>query len=153
LYKDTLGFILNDTSSIYLPVTTEIYSLHNLTNFTNTEDMHARSLMIFDKKTGFDSVYVSISNTGNYKYAEKFFQLNANGLYPFTQQYSQTENVVLDTALVLGKVYQNVYKFYPLLRFKTGIRLIYFAKKYGYIKIEKTDGSKLERINKDRGMP
>jgi hypothetical protein len=149
-YKDSLAYLLNRNETIYVPIVTEIHSSRDLLVIFNVEDIYGSSMMIFDKEIGFDSVSISISKTKNYWKASKFFQINAHGIYPFTQQYSQTDSVSLDTALVLGKLYQNVYKFYPLSRHKTAIRLIYFAKKYGYIKIEKLDGTKIEKIDADK---
>ena len=149
-YKDSVKFFLNDSAIIVANAETEINSGLNPMTFFNIkeEDFFGSSLINFDKKTGFRFFYISISRTMDSWNAEKFFQVGAdNGFNAFEKQYSPIDTATLDTALVLGKIYQNVYKFYPPLEGKSDISLIYFAKKYGYIKIVKTDGTKLERVD------
>ena len=151
VYKDTIAYLLNDTDIIHVLVTTEIGSTYaSPFHFSNIKDIFGSSVIYFDKKTGFSSIFIRVSRTINSGDAEKFFQVSANGINAFSKQYIWKDTVQLDTALVLGKIYQNVYKFYPTEDSKTDIRLIYFAKKYGYIKIEKLDGTKIERIVKEK---
>jgi hypothetical protein len=151
VYKDTLTYLLNDTDTIYAPIKTEIHVLVNPFDFSNIKYITGNSLAYFSKETGFRSSYIQIHRRDNTWNTERLFQVGAdNGFNAFEKQYLPDDTVSLDTALVLGKIYQNVYKFYPPVEGKTDIRLIYFAKKYGYIKIEKTDGSKLERIDKGK---
>ena len=147
VYKDTIAYLLNDTGNIYIPIKTEIHALQDPFDFTNTQNITGNSFAYFSKKTGFSSIFIRVSRTINSGDAEKDFEVGANGANSFGKLYSSKNTIPLDTALVLGKIYQNVYKFYPPENSKTDIRLIYFAKKYGYIKIVKTDGSKLERID------
>ena len=151
-YKDSVKFLLNDSATIVVVATTEIQSsFSQWTLFDNKEEsIFGSSVIYFDKKTGFRSFYITVSRTSDSWNSEKFFQVSANGINGFEKQYFPKDTVSLDTALVLGKIYQNVYKFYPSVDSKTDIRLIYFAKKYGYIKIVKTNGSKLERIDKGK---
>jgi hypothetical protein len=131
-------------------IATEINSFYSSPfNFSNIEDIGGKSLMRLDIKIGFRYANITISRTIDSWSAEKYFEVGANGINGFEKQYFPKDTVSLDTALVLGKIYQNVLKFYPPEEDKSDIRLIYFAKKYGYIKIEKLDGTKLERI--DRG--
>jgi hypothetical protein len=148
VYKDTIAYYsVNDTDSIYVPIKTEIHVLQDPFDFSNTQSITGNSFAYFSKKTGFSSIFIRISRIINSGNAEKDFEVGANGTNSFGKLYSLKDTVSLDTAIVLGKIYQNVYKFYPPEDSKTDIRLIYFAKKYGYIKIVKTDGSKLERID------
>jgi len=65
-----------------------------------------------------------------------------------------SEPITLDTAMVLGRLYESVYKFdLPRENGDLGIKSVYFAKKYGFIKIEGHDGSKLELIKvKSKGV-
>jgi len=151
-YEDTVKFLLNDSATIVVVATTEINSGLNPMTFFNVkeEDFFGSSVINFDKKTGFNFFYITISRTSDTWNSEKFFQISANGINAFSKQYIYNDTVSLDTALVLGKIYQNVYKFYPPENSRTDIRLIYFAKKYGYIKIEKLDGKKIERIEKEK---
>jgi len=48
--------------------------------------------------------------------------------------------------MVLGKTYKDVYKFYPSSKGIPQIKSIYFAKKFGFIRLERTDGVKLELV-------
>ena len=151
VYNDSVTYLLNDTGTIHVKIETEINSFYSSPfNFSNVEDIGGKSLMRLDIKTGFRYANITISRTIDSWSAEKYFEVGANGINGFEKQYFPKDTVSLDTALVLGKIYQNVYKFYPSVDSKTDIRLIYFAKKYGYIKIVKTDGSKLERIDKGK---
>lgn len=54
----------------------------------------------------------------------------------------------VDTAMVLGRVYQNVYKFivYNKEKPRTKVKSVYYAKKFGFIHIETMEGHKLELI-------
>ena len=151
VYKDTIAYLLNDTDIIHVLVTTEIGSSYaSPFHFSNIKDIFGSSVIYFEKKTGFQFFSIDLQRLIKSGNAEKFFQVSANGINAFSKQYLSTDTISLDSALVLGKTYQNVYIFYPPEDSKTDIRLIYFAKKYGYIKIVKTDGSKLERIDKGK---
>jgi hypothetical protein len=151
VYNETLTYLLNDTDIIHVPVKTEIYAYYaSPIHFSNIEDIYGSSVIYFDKKTGFEFADIRLYRTVNSWNAEKFFQVRANGTNVFSGHYYPKDTVSLDTALVLGKIYQDVYKFYPPEEDKTDIRLIYFAKKYGYIKIEKLDGTKIERIDRSK---
>lgn len=150
VYKDTIVYLLNDTDSIYVSIKTEIGDSQNAFDFTNTWYITGNSLVYFQTKTGFEFSYIQIHRMVDYGNAEIFFQVGANGINAFSKKYIWKDTIPIDTALVLGKLYQNVYKFYPPLEDKTNIRLIYFAKKYGYIKIEKLDGTKIELIDRSK---
>ena len=151
VYKDTIAYLLNDTGSIYVPIKTEIRIFESsLIDFSNTRNITGNSFAYFSKKTGFSSIFIRVSRIINSGNPEKDFEVGANGVNSFGKLYSSKDNISLDTAIVLGKIYQNVYKFYPPEEGKSDIRLIFFAKKYGYIKIEKLDGTKIERIEKEK---
>jgi len=148
IYRDTVIYQLNNTDTIHVKIETQINSYYSSPlNFENVEDIGGKSLMRLDVKTGFKYANIAVSRTTDSWSAEKYFEVGANGINGFEKQYFSKDTVSLDTAKVLGKIYQNVYKFYPPIEGKSDIRLIYFAKKYGYIKIEKTDGTKIERID------
>jgi hypothetical protein len=150
VYKDTLTYLLNDTDTIYAPIKTEIHVLQDPFDFSNIRNITGSSLVYFSQKTGFEFADIRLYRTIDYGNAENFFQVSANGINAFTKQYLWKDTIPHDTALVLHKIYQNVYKFYPPEDGKTNIRLIFFAKKYGYIKIEKLDGTKIERIDRSK---
>ncbi len=68
------------------------------------------------------------------------------GIYYCEQLCSQGNfipQMVIDTATVNNKTYSEVYKFYPD---NETIKVVYFAKNYGFIKIEKDNGDKAELI-------
>jgi len=146
-YKDTITYLRNDTDSIHVKIETKIDSYFDNPWIQKIKEISGRSSMYFNESSGFDYANILVLRDGNGGYSEKFFEVGAYGTWGFSKQYLNTDTIQLDTALVLGKIYQNVYKFYPPEDRKTDIRLIYFAKKYGYIKIEKLDGTKIERID------
>jgi len=151
IYRDTVIYQLNNTDTIHVKIETQINSYYSSPiNFENIEDIFGSSVIHFEKETGFEFGDIRLYRTVNSWNAEKFFQVRANGTNVFSGHYYPKDTVNLDTAKVLGKIYQNVYKFYPPVEDKTDIRLIYFAKKYGYIKIEKLDGTKIELIDKGK---
>jgi len=146
-YKDTLVYLLNDTSYIQVPVTTEIYPFDpSPLNLFNIRFISGKSSISFDTKTGVKYLNIKITKSSE-EGIERIFEVGANGINNFVKQYLQKDTIALDTTFVLGKLYKDVYKFYPPVEGKTNIRFIYFAKKYGYIKIEKLDGTKIERID------
>ena len=149
VYKDTLNYILNNIDTLNITVTTKIYSIYDNPFFTYYKSISGRSLISFNKSTGFNYANILVSRLGN-RNSEKFFEIDANGTWGYSKQYFSIDTFTLDTALVLGKLYQNVYKFYPPEEGKSDIRLIFFAKKYGYIKIEKLDGTKIELIDRSK---
>jgi len=147
-YKDTITYLRNDTDSIHVKIETKIDSYFDNPWIQKIKEISGSSSMYFNKSTGFRYANIQVSRDGNGGgYPVRFFEVSAYGTWGFSKQYLYNDTIQLDTALVQGKIYQNVYKFYPPLEGKTDIRLIYFAKKYGYIKIEKLDGTKIERID------
>jgi hypothetical protein len=149
-YKDTLTYLLNDSDSVRVMIDTKINSYYSSPfPFYNIKDIGGKTVIHFNNKTGFNHANITISRGSDIGYVERFFEVGANGINGFQKQYFSKDTASLDTAMVLGKIYQNVYKFYPPVEDKTDIRLIYFAKMYGYIKIEKLDGTKIELTNSE----
>jgi len=147
-YQDSIKFLLNDSDTIVVVVATEIHTSLNYWSILNIEDIYGNSRLEFDTSTGFRYADINVSRSSDYGKSKLIFTVNANGFRASTVQYSpsQVDTISLDTAFVLGKQYQDVYKFYPRIDYRSGIESIYFAKKYGYIRIEKLDGSKLELL-------
>ncbi|MEI6556383.1 MAG: hypothetical protein WCL70_12405 [Paludibacter sp.] len=152
VYKDTITYLLNGTDSIHVPIKTELdVFVSSLIDFPNVKkSIFGESLIVFTDKTGFEFADIRIYRTSDYGNADIYFQVSGFGNNAYSERYFVNDTATLDTALVLGKIYQNVYKFYPTVEGKTDIRLIYFAKKYGYIKIEKLDGTKIELIDRSK---
>lgn len=149
-YQDSIKFLLNDLDTIVVLAKTEIHTSLNYWAIMNVEDIYGSSKLEFDKNTGFKYAEISVYRTSDIGKSKITFYVGANGKTAFTRQYDspQVDTFSLDTAIVLGKQYQDVYKFYPQTKFDswTNIKSIYFAKKYGYIRIEKLDGSKLKLL-------
>ena len=146
-YTDTISYLLNDSDSIQVKIATKIYSYFSEPWIQKYKEISGKSSMSFNRSSGFSYANMTIIRGSNAGYPVRSFEVGANGTWNFSKQYLYNDTIKLDTALVHGKIYQYVYKFYPPIEGKTNIRLIYFAKKYGYIKIEKLDGTKIERID------
>jgi hypothetical protein len=149
-YMDTITYLLNDTDSIHVKIETKIYSYFSNPWIQTTKEISGSSSISFNKSSGFMFANITISKWYDVGYPVRFFEVGIYGTWGFSKQYMYNDTIPTDTALVLGKIYQNVLKFYPPEEDKSDIRLIYFAKKYGYIKIVKTDGSKLERMDEGK---
>ena len=149
-FHDTVYFLLNASDTIVLPVETKIYSSKSPWSIVNLEYIYGSSDIRFDKCTGFVFASISTNRTDNRWNSEKRFEvgmanMNYNG---FSKVIRSTDTIQsLDTAWVLGRLYQDVYKFYgPNENNYSHVKTVYFAKKYGYIKIESIDNKKLELI-------
>jgi|GEM_PF-2957568 len=169
-YHRQIRFLLNDSVTLDVRASTNFYPDVDVNGYQIIPIppyASAQSIIWFDKNTGFDFVYIRLSNKVNTNVTDtSFYQIGvmgefqdsyisfsagANGLYDFGRGFNNQQilNFKLDTALVQNKLYEDVYKFHLPLDNLTGLKLIYFAKKYGYIKIEKLDGTKIELINSD----
>jgi hypothetical protein len=152
-YQDLVTFLLNSSDTIVVNVTTEIYSSLNPWRILNVEDMLGHSFLEFDQTTGFKYAHITTFRSSNDGNSEKRFEVGLAGygynyFYYQLLEVTEAETFTLDTALVLDKLYEDVYKFnLPQEGNKSGIKLIYFAKKYGYIKIESLDGKMIELIS------
>jgi hypothetical protein len=146
-YSDTITYLLNNKDTIHVKIQTKIYSDFSEPWIQKIKEIYGTSSISFNISSGFKYANIKISRWYDVGYPVRFFEVGANGTWNFSKQYLYNDTIKLDTALVHCKIYQNVYKFYPPIEGKTNIRLIYFAKKYGYIKIEKLDGTKIERID------
>jgi hypothetical protein len=54
---------------------------------------------------------------------------------------------IIDTVTILDKFYSNVYIWENLSNETDNIGVVYFAKQYGFLRIEQNDGRKVELIN------
>lgn len=147
-YVDTIGFMLNGSERIRVPIVTKIDTFRNPPwNYYNEAGIQGKSSLILNKETGFQyaTVYISRQYFDDSS-SEKTFYIQANGVNPFEKQIFQADNIHLDTAFILGVHYENVLKFEPDILFRSNIKSIYFAKGFGFIKIETIDGKTMERI-------
>lgn len=140
-YYDTIAFLHNSEDTMLVKVHTSIYSWAPPYG-SIAEYLNGTSRMYFDEQTGFQYAQVRVSKVSKYSDADIFMDfVIINGGCSDVKM-----NVPLDTALVLGKTYNNVYKFEFTVNSPSKLKSIYFAKKYGFIKVEVTDGRKLERL-------
>jgi len=166
-FHSQIRFLLNDSDIINVLTSTNFYpdvAVNGYQIIPIPPYASVQSIIHFDKKTGFDFVYTNLSNkvftyaedttfyqNGVFHESYMSFSVGANGEFDFGRGLNNDQllDFKLDTALVLNKLYNDVYKFNLPHDNLTGIKLIYYAKKYGYIKIEKLDGTKIELVNSD----
>jgi hypothetical protein len=142
-YSKTVAFLRNSTDTIAAYAQTNIYHWY----FPYGESALAgQSSVYFDDLAGINWAIITV--------IREYFNFKAKIILEFDfDNYPSIEEILdpslkLDTALILGKIYNNVYKLdYPDSS-QTNVKRLYFAKKYGFIKIESTDGGKLELIDK-----
>ncbi|HET9569851.1 MAG TPA: hypothetical protein VFP20_00360 [Bacteroidales bacterium] len=147
-FKDTITFMLNGSKIIRVPVATKIVKFFDpLWYNSNEAGIDGQSTLNLNKETGFFYADVDVSRQHTFdEVSEKFFYIKANGGFSFAKRFFTKDEMPLDTALVLGVHYENVLKFYPDSLSQTNIKSIYFAKKFGFIKIETLDGKTMERV-------
>ncbi len=153
-YKDSVSFLINARDTIKTAVMTRIWS--SSINLGTTNNANGESYIYFERKTGFleyNFAYIRLFRKyGAYSSKRTFLVRKEYGGNDFKKVIS--EPFTLDTAMILGRLYESVYKFdLPRENGDSGIKSVYFAKKYGFIKIEGHDGSKLELIEvKSKGV-
>jgi len=152
-FKDTISFLLNRTEVKKVQVITKINS-----NRSSPFDLYGESTiegeshMEFNEETGFSYALVGVSRDFiNDPGSKKYFYISVEKRSAYSKFFYLNDKIIFDTALILGKCYDNVIKFKPdsLANRDTKIKSIYFAKKFGFIKIETIDGKTMERIFPD----
>jgi hypothetical protein len=142
-YIDTVVFLRNDTDTIIVEAKTKIESFHTLASWSSKRNLYGESTLLFSEEDGFAVAQISVSRSTKTLDSDKFVTVGTSRTNGFARYIHPT----FDTALVLNEVYDAVYKIFPPEEDNTGIQSIYFAKHYGFIKIERTDGKKLELIS------
>lgn len=138
-YSDSLSFLRNSSDTILVEVNTRIYDERQPWNDVNA--LAGISEMNFNEQSGFKFACVKLFKDGISTDIYISFQMLVGGCN------DEILDVPLDTARVLEKTYNNVYKFeYPSYS-QTKLKRLYFAKKYGFILVETTDGRLLERLD------
>lgn len=148
-YTDSVRFLLNAKDTITVAAKTQIWSTIDQFAFVDLRDMHGQSTIHFSKSTGFDYVNVELFREFYTYPSKKTFRTSLVGMeQAFGYLYDEVLNgpIALDSAFVLGRSYESVYIFILPRGNQTNVKSVYFAKKYGFIKIEGHDGSKLELI-------
>ena len=148
-YTDSVFFLINSADTMAYLVETEILSFPPMISISGTEDLYGNSKIHFKDDFFIKYAGINISKTSNNSQSNKHFEINIkNYINGFVFHVEDTFS--LDTASVLGNVYTDVYKFYPIEpeRSLNGVNSIYFAKKYGFIKIETINGNQIELIKR-----
>jgi hypothetical protein len=147
-YVDTITFMLNGTERIRVPLTTKIDTFKNPPwGVYSDAGIEGISSLILQKESGFLYATVGVSRQSKYdNNSEKYFVVKANGVNPYEKYFYANDSIHLDTAIVLGVHYNNVLTFEPGIEYPSNIKSIYFAKGFGYIKIETLDGKTMERV-------
>ncbi len=150
-FKDSVTFLLNSRDTISTAAMTGIWS--SSINLGTTNNANGESYIYFGSTTGFVYAYIRLFRKYGASSSKKTFLVRKEyGGNDIKKVIS--EPFTLDTAIILGRLYESVYKFdFPRENGDLGIKSVYFAKKYGFIKIEGHDGSKLELIEvKSKGV-
>lgn len=149
-YTDTVYFLHNGLDTIVVPVKTDIQFTDPSVSFLNQKYINGSSSIHFDKKIGFAWAGISMWRRDIKWNSRKFFEvgtgeLNSNA---FSEIINEQDTLLsLDTALINGKLYNDVYKFYePVGNNPAQIKSVFFAKKYGFIMMESKVGNRLELI-------
>jgi hypothetical protein len=159
-FTDSVTFLLNSRDTITVAAKTKIWTTIDEPLHLGNFDANGQSTIMFEKKTGFEFIQVSVYRSLDWQYPSKkkyrVSLVNSDQVIIFSRIVDELINGVfpLDTASVLNLVYNQVYK-YDLSKEgnESNIKSVYFAKKYGFIKIEGHDGNKLELIEvKSKGV-
>ncbi|MFB5612383.1 MAG: hypothetical protein ACE5RL_03690, partial [Nitrosarchaeum sp.] len=149
-FWDTLEYVLNNTIHFSVPISTEIVKLLN--HPFGDGDIYrigGHTKIYYTEIPGFNSTRISVERLSQTGQSFKYFTVNVSSSL-YQQTVYNSDSLTFDTATVLGHKFEDVHIFYPSkMDTLICIEEIYFAKKYGYIRIKKTDGSTLERIVED----
>jgi hypothetical protein len=144
-YSDSVYFLYNSKDTCSAKIWTRINSHVNV--FWGVENyLDGESEVYFNNIGNFMSAHINTSKQFENELYKMFEVYRKN----FTSQFEfiSSQNLEFDTALVLNHLYSGVLKFYPSKKDSTNkFKSIFFAKKFGYIKLETVDGEKLELIN------
>jgi hypothetical protein len=152
-YKDSILFLLNSVDTITVGVRTQIWSTLSQFAILDVRDITGKSTINFNKTPRFYFADIEIFRD-DYTYpSRKIFTASKGDGGRNLDEWVREINT-LDTACILGRQYEDVYKFLPPSEnHESGIKTVYFAKKYGFIMIEGYDGSKVELIEiKSKGV-
>jgi hypothetical protein len=147
-YLDTITFALNGINIIRVPIETKIDTFRSPPwDMSNEAGIQGESSLILEKESGFRYATVGVSRQRiDDNGSTKYFYVSIDGGTPFGKHFYINDEIPLDTALVLGNYYNNVIKIEPDSLTQSKIKSIYFAKKFGFIKIETLDGKTMERV-------
>ena len=158
-FTGTVQFLKNAQQIIDVKVTTRIRDFQTSVISTNRFNVRGISEIELNQE-GFRSVVVEVHGSSSEGNQDQLLYIGGNDRKEFyfstslplpNRENPNTEFKELDTALVNGIIYNQVYKFTQedLEQYQfdfDGFDRVYFAKDFGYILIETLDGLKLELI-------
>lgn len=139
---DTIAFLFNHTDTIYPIISTSI-SGNTIFYNPSVRNIFGQTLCEFDERTG---IYGTTANVFK-EFIGKKASIEVSVLFRTHNTYYIDLTKPTDTATILGKTYNNVFKDVIPDSRHNDIKSAFFAKKYGFIKIEATDGKLLERLD------
>ena len=146
-YVDKIKYLYNDTLVVEALIMTEFYSSQRDTSISDFYNVGGRTEYRFINCPILGNASSSVIRDSEFGFSHLNFTINS--IYDFWGKgsYSTDTTIVKDTATILGVLYNDVLKF-DINPNNPNIKTVYFAKKYGYIKIEAIDGNCLQRIRK-----
>lgn len=154
-FSDTIYFLRNSRDTIIVPVVTRISPYKTIIH-NNRRSIFGESFLKFDSLSGFKYALITIDHFYKDPNSLKWFEvaLEKENSQSFVYVVQPEDTVqYLDSAFVLGRLYQHVYKFDgKSINTNSQIKLIYFALDWGYLYIEGIDGRKVELITKKSKM-
>jgi hypothetical protein len=146
-FTDSVTFLLSSRDTLTVAANTSIWLVAHALGISYYAN--GKSSISFDRRVGYYYASIKVDR----QFSSKTIRVSkGDGGNDLDKVIS--EPITLDTAIILGRLYESVYKFdLPRENGELGIKSVYFAKKYGFIKIEGHDGSKLELIEvKSKGV-
>lgn len=145
-YLDTLQYIYNDSITIQTFVKTVLYHTNNPWGNPAIKSINGQTTLLFDSCATFESAEIAFVRYYGVASSTKKFSVKANGISDFDHLLmpGYDDSLYMDTAHVRGKFYPCVLKFSPSEEFETNLKSVFFAKGYGFIRIETNDGDLLE---------
>ena len=145
---DTISFKLNGADIVKVSVDTKIEPIDDPFNsLNNVVGIQGESILRPINEIGFRYANVYVSRHDNNDVgSHRMFYVGVDSDISYSTEFFMNDPITLDTALVLGVQYENVLKFKPDSLSQTNIKSIFFAKKFGFIKIETLDGKIMERV-------
>jgi len=141
-YYDTIAFLHNHTDTIFPIILTSITgstlfynpSVHNIFGQTTCD---------FEERTGISGTTANVFK----EFIGEKAKIDVSVSFRNSSTFRIDLSKPTDTADILGKTYINVYKYVIPDSIHKDIKCAFFAKKYGFIKIEAADGRLLERLD------
>ncbi|MDD4994199.1 MAG: hypothetical protein PHR83_18415 [Paludibacter sp.] len=147
-YKDSVTFLLNDKYIITRAVKTTIETGRGYSVAPFPDIIEGSTDYQFNDSDNLNIV-IGIHRANDTLGLQKLFWVEVptgiyGDLYTYDTSWIGRSSILpVDTAKILGKIFRDVYK---LPNVGGHFKKIYFAKQYGYIYIEKTNGNNLKLI-------